>query len=291
MKRSLESLLILVCCLTLFVGLSSSAALGYGVKTAIPLPDGGTLPAYCFYPRHGIRGPLPGVVVGVGVGSQEILQYQDHCQNLADRNFAVVLIDPSNYPEGLVPGPLSWDRGLGYVIGSVNQGVVAAKLAVTHEWYLRSIRAAVDYLWCSPVVDRTRIVISGYSQPANAALTYASRDPRIKAIVWNYGGSPWILPYNVFRLPPICIFHGEDDTVYSVKYARQLAFELQTNAKYYEANIYPGQKHMFNVYYDLHKENRFMRPVILESFERLISFLNRILCIPPPQPPVRNSRR
>jgi len=291
LKRSLESFLILFCCIILSLGFGSETVFAYGVKTAIPLPDGGTLPAYCFFPRHGVRGPLPGVVVGVGVGSQEIPQYQDHCQNLADRNFAVVLIDPSNYPEELVPSPLSWDRGLGYVIGSVNQGVVAARLALTHEWYLRSIRAAVDYLWVSPMVDRTRIVLSGHSQPANAALTYASRDPRIKAIVWNYGGSPWILPYNVFRLPPICIFHGEDDTVYDVKYARQLAFELHTNAKCYEANIYPHQKHMFNVYYDLRKENRFMKPVILESFERLVSFLNRTLGVPLPQKPVRSSRR
>jgi dienelactone hydrolase len=249
------------------------------------------MPAYFFLPRHGVWGPLPGVVVGVGVGSQEIPQYQDHCQHLADRNFAVVLIDPSNYPEELVPSPLSWDRGLGYVIGSVNQGVVAARLAVTHNWYVNGIRAAVDYLWCSPMVDRSRIVISGHSQPANAALTYASKDPRIKAVVWNYGGSPWILPYNALRLPPICIFHGEEDTVYDVKYARKLAFELKTNMKYFEANIYPCQKHMFNVYYDLRKETRFSRPVILESFERLVSFLNRILCIPPPQPPARSSNR
>jgi len=290
LKRSLELLRICAVLVPLLC-LGSLTAYGYGTKVAIPLPDGGVMPAYAFFPRHGMRGPLPGVIVGVGVGSQEIPQYQDHCQNLADRNFAVLLIDPSNYPENLVPGPFSWDRGLGYAIGSVNQGVVAAKLAVTHSWYLRSIRAAVDYLCCSPFVDRTRLVISGHSQPANAALTYAGQDPRIKAIVWNYGGSPWVLPYNVFKLPPICIFHGEDDDVYDVKYARKLAFDLHTNAKYYELNIYPHQKHMFNVYYDLFTENRFMKPVILESFERLVSFLNRILCIPPPaSPPSRRPR-
>jgi dienelactone hydrolase len=291
LKRSLESLLILVACLVSLLWLCPANAYGYGVKTPIPLPDGGTLSAYCFYPRCGIKGPLPGVVVGVGVGSQEIIQYQDHCQNLADRGFAVVLIDPSNYPLKLVPGPFSWYHGLGKAISDVNQVVVVGKLALTDKWYLQSIRAAVDYLCVSPLVDRSRIVLSGHSQPANAALTYACQDPRIKAIVWNYGGSPWVMPYNVFRLPPICIFHGTDDDVYDVKYAKNLAFDLHTNAKYYEFNLYPHQKHMFNVYYDLATETRFSRPVILESFERLISFLNRILCIPAPQMPARTSRR
>jgi hypothetical protein len=32
-------------------------------------------------------------------------------------------------------------------------------------------------------VDPFRIAFSGHSQPANAALTYASGDPRIRAIV------------------------------------------------------------------------------------------------------------
>jgi hypothetical protein len=116
LKRSLESLLILAVCLVFFLFPGFASALGYGVKTPIPLPDGGYLSAYCFYPRCGIRGPLPGVVVGVGVGSQEIIQYQDHCQNLADRGFAVVLIDPSNYPLQLVAGPDTWYHGLGKMI-------------------------------------------------------------------------------------------------------------------------------------------------------------------------------
>jgi hypothetical protein len=54
-------------------------------KTHIPLPDGGTLPAYCFLPQHGVKTQLPGIVVGVGVGSQIFVQYQVHCQNLADQ--------------------------------------------------------------------------------------------------------------------------------------------------------------------------------------------------------------
>ncbi len=249
-------------------------------KTYIPLQNGKTLPAYCFLPDHPVKTRIPGVVVGVGVGSQVFLQYHVYCQNLANRNFAVIIIDPSNYPESLSPGPIAWDRGLGYAKGAVAQGVVAAKLFFTDEWYLQSIRAAVDYLYNWPVVDPNRIVLEGFSQPANAALTYACRDPRIKAVVWNYGGEPWITPYDPRCLPPVLIFHGEDDDVYDVKYAKQLAAKLQQYGRYFEMHIYPGQKHMFTVYFDPRIEYPSQKPVLADSFEKLISFLYRVLQIP-----------
>ena len=251
-------------------------------RIGIPLKDGKTLPAFLFLPSYGVKGRLPAVICGVGVGSHHIPQYHEHCRHLADRNFVVVLMDPSNYPENLFPAsyPYNWDRGTDLMVGNVAQGVVAGKLAISDQWYLDSIKATVDYLCFSPLVDPTRIVFSGFSQPANSALTYACRDQRIRAVVWNYGGSPWVTPYNVLQLPPVLIFHGDKDDVYDVKYARKLAAELHTNAKYYEAYIYPGQKHMFNVKYDLRTENRFMRPVIQDCFEKLISFLYRVLEIP-----------
>jgi dienelactone hydrolase len=249
-------------------------------KTYIPLPDGGTLPAYCFLPQHAVKTRLPGIVVGVGVGSQVFVQYQVHCQNLANQNFAVILIDPSNYPESLSSGPVNWDKGLGYAKGAVNQVVVAGRLFFTDEWYLQSIQAAVNYLYNWPLVDPNRIALSGFSQPANAALTYACRDPRIKAVVWNYGGQPWITPYDPSILPPVLIFHGLDDEVYEVKYATKLASQLQRYGKYYEMYLYPNQKHMFTVYFDARTEYPSNRPVIADAFQKQISFLYRVLQIP-----------
>jgi dienelactone hydrolase len=246
----------------------------------IPLPDGGHLPGFGFLPDWHVKYPLPAVIVGAGVGSHLIPQYHDHCQHIANRGFAVVLIDPSNYPEALFPGPFSWDRGLGYAMVSFNQVVVAARLFFDYEWYLKSIRATVDFLCSWSAVDPTRIAFSGHSQPANAALTYACRDPRIRAIVWNYGGSPWIMPYNPMRLPPVQIFHGDIDEVYDVKYAMQLAMNLKSHMRCCDVNIYPGQKHLFNVYYDpTIGESRASKPALLDAFERLISFLNQVLAV------------
>lgn len=262
-----------------------STSCAHSFKTLVRLNDGGSLPVYCFLPQHGSKGPLPAVIVAAGVGAVKIAQYHEHCQLLANRNFVVAFIDPSNYPEKLAPGPLSWDRGLGYLMGSVNQGVVGARLMVTNKWYLETIRSTVDFLYSWPMVDCTRIALSGFSQPANAALTYAGQDPRIKAVIWNYGGWPWVMPYEPLRLPPVQIFHGEDDNVYDVKYARELALELKSSMRPYELNIYPHQKHMFNIYYDLKRgENRFMKPALLDAFERMVSFLYRSMAIAPPKP-------
>jgi dienelactone hydrolase len=263
--------------LLLFLSCLSDMAIGYYARVLIPMGKENPLPGYVFLPHQQLGRQLPAVIVGVGVGATKIYQYHDHCQNLADRGFAVILIDPSNYPESMVPGPYSWDRDLGYLLGSFNQGYVAAKLAIGKEWYFKSFRAATDFMCAWPIVDREKIALSGFSQAANAALTCACRDPRIKSVVWNYGGWPWIMPYEPLRLPPVEIFHGQNDEVYNVKYAEELAMNLKTSMRPFELNIYPHQKHMFNIYYDLKTENRFMKPALLDAFERMVTFLKRTL--------------
>lgn len=253
---------------------------GHSFRAEIPLPDGKMLPAYCYLPQHGVKSRLPAVVVAAGAGGTKVLQFHEYCRFLADRNFVTVFIDPSNFPETLTPGPFDWDRGPGNLFAMFNQLVVGARLVFDQKWYTDSFKAVVDYLCMSPFADPQRIAISGFSQPANAVLPYACMDPRIKAVIWNYGGWPWIFPYQAAQLPPVQIFHGEDDDIYDVKYARELAWELRSNMKYFEVNIYPGQPHMFNIYYDPHKENRYMKPALLDAFERLVAFLNRVLACP-----------
>jgi dienelactone hydrolase len=188
------------------------------------------------------------------------------------------MIDPSNFPEALCPGPYDWDRFPGSIVTGAQQGILAARLGISYEWYLDRIRATVNLLCSWPLVDTDKIALSGFSQPANAALTYACRDPRIKAVVWNYGGWPWILPYDARKLPPVLIFHGAEDRVYDVKYAYDLAAQLGEAQRDPEVHIYPGQGHLFNIYYDIRTETRASRPVILHSFEIMVSFLYRKLC-------------
>lgn len=263
--------------LALLAIVPGKAVWAYCARVAIPLDSNTNLPGFIFLPQSEFKGRLPAVVIGVGVGGTRIFQYHDHCQCLADRGFVVLLVDPSNYPESMSPGPWTWDRDFGYALGTFNQGYVGAKLALGKEWYLKSFKACVDYLAAWPLVDREKIALSGFSQAANAVLSWACRDPRVKAVVWNYGGWPWIMPYEPFRLPPVEIFHGGQDDVYNVKYAKELALNLKTSMRQFELNIYPEQKHMFNIYYDLHTENRFMKPALLDAFERMVAFLKQTM--------------
>lgn len=254
----------------------NESALAYYARVTIPVDCKTTLPAYIYLPRSQPQGPLPAVVVGVGAASTTIPQYQVHCQCLANAGFVVLQVDPSNFPESMGPGP-SWHRGLGTIQSGFNQACVAARLAFGYEWYLKSLRASMNYLCSWLLVDSEKIALSGFSQVANAVLSYACGDTRVKAVVWNYGGWPWIMPYEPFRLPPVAIFHGEADELYDVKYAKELACNLQTSMRPYELHIYPNQKHMFSIYYDLYTENRYMKPELLDAFERMVAFLKKAL--------------
>jgi len=82
------------------------------------------------------------------------------------------------------------------------------------------------------------------------------------------------------RLPPVQIFHGDEDEVYDVKYAMRLALDLKSHMRCCDLNIYPGQKHLFNVYYDLNKgESRYSNPVIMDAFARMLHFLRDTLLL------------
>ncbi len=89
------------------VVLEASNVFSYVSKLHLTQSDRKPRPAYLFLPLRPPEAPLPCVIVAVAVGSQEFLQYHVHCQSLADRGFAVLLIDPSNYPESLSPEAIS----------------------------------------------------------------------------------------------------------------------------------------------------------------------------------------
>jgi len=154
---------------------------------------------------------------------------------------------------------------------------VVGLLAVSHDWYVRNIAGAVDFLRSHPRVEPKRIAVSAFSQSANAALSYASGCSAIACLVWNNGGWPWILPYEPSKLPPVLIFHGEADGVYNVHYARELSDQLRGARRDFECYLYPGERHMFNIYYDLDKPGDEHKPVLKSSFGRLVSFLDRVL--------------
>ncbi len=243
----------------------------------IPVPDGTDLPGYFFCPEKSDASQLPAVVVAAGAGGVKLTQYRAYCRKLASRDFVTLLVDGSNFPQSLTPGADTWRKMPYHLWSWVNHVMVAFRLAFDHEWYVRNVRAAVDYVSSCPEVLPGKVAVSGFSQSANAALAEASLDPRVKCIVWNNGGWPWIIPYDPDRLPPVLIFHGGKDGVYDVKYARELESQIKSVGRDYECYIYPKQRHMFTVFFDLENPPKTPEHALNSSFERLVGFLTRIL--------------
>jgi dienelactone hydrolase len=257
---------------------SWTCATGATTRIVIPLPDGSTLPAFLFTSGDTSSQASPGVVVAANAGGAKLLQYHAYCRKLAERNFVVLLIDASNFPESLTPGPDTWRRMPHHVWAWVNHILVVTRLSFGHDWYLGNIDAAVEYLRSLPSVDPRRIALSGFSQSANASLCYASgSNGKVRSLVWNNGGSPWIMPYDPSRLPPVLILHGDKDGVYSAEYARKLSSQLQEAGRDVECFIYHEQRHMFMIYYDLTRPSDVENPELASSFKRLCAFLGRTM--------------
>jgi dienelactone hydrolase len=269
----------IVALFTLLLGFWGTVSFAEESQVCIPVSEGDSMPGRYFRPEQPISRPIPGILVAANVGGLKLDQYHWYCRKLAESNFAVLLIDATNFPQSLTPGHDTW-RKIPYQIWAwTNHLTIAARLALSHEWYVDNIKSAVNYLENLPEVDRRRVGISGFSQSANAALASASGNKKLKCVVWNNGGWPWILPYEPSKLPPVLIFHGEKDGVYDVKYARQLAGELDSAHKDYECHIYPGERHMFNLYYDLNNGGSVAshNPALASSFEKLTMFLGKVL--------------
>jgi dienelactone hydrolase len=243
----------------------------------VRLPDGDVLPAFCFFPGEHVANPWPGVVVAANAGGAKLTQYHTYCHRLSDKGFAVLLIDASGYPEWLTPGADTWRKMPYHIWAWINHLSVVTRMAMGCDWYLRNIDCAVDFLRNHPRVNPSQIAVSGFSQSANVALSYASGCRKIACLVWNNGGWPWTLPYDPSKLPPVLLFHGDADGVYNVRYARKLSSELQSAHSEFECHIYPGQRHMFNLYYDLENPGDDDNPAIKSSFRQLVVFLNRVL--------------
>lgn len=244
---------------------------------SIPLPSGERLPVRYFLPAEGSKTPLPGIIVAAPAGAAKYVQYHTYCSKLADRNYAVLLFDAANLPEDCTICSRCWRRIPYNILAWKNNILVALRLGFGYEWYLQTVRAASEYWFRFPAVDPERVAISGFSQSANAVLSYAAQDPRIKGVVWNSGGWPWIMPYRPGSLPPVLIFHGADDGVYNVRYARRLAAQLKNAGRDCECYVYPGQRHLFNIYYDLDVKGSSGTPAITSSFQRLLTFCDRVL--------------
>ncbi len=111
--------------------------------------------------------------------------------------------------------------------------------------WMGTVGDAITFAAQHTLVDPTRIGLLGFSLGAYLALSVASVEPRVKAVVEFFGGVPEML-HGFTRMPPVLILHGEVDRVVPVSEAMRLQQLLERAGTPYEMKLYPGAGHGFN---------------------------------------------
>lgn len=130
--------------------------------------------------------------------------------------------------------------------------------------WMRTIRDAITYATMQPGVDPERVGLLGFSLGGFLALSIASLDERVKAVVEYFGGLPEEFA-GTKRMPPVLILHGEADSVVPVAEARKLDRVLRVLEVPYEKQIYPGAGHGFT------------GMTMVDSAQRTLAFLQKYL--------------
>ncbi len=125
------------------------------------------------------------------------------------------------------------------------RGAAAPNLHVQRE---KIVTAALNYVEALPYVDGGKIGVFGLSLGGFQALSLASKDERVQAVVDVIGAMPaQVAREGVLRMPPTLILHGDRDRTVPFKRARELAQILDDLGTPYEMKIYHGETHNFRI--------------------------------------------
>jgi len=130
--------------------------------------------------------------------------------------------------------------------------------------WMQTIGDAITFAAKHDAVDARRIALLGFSLGAYLALSVASVEPRVKAVVDFFGGMPPELQ-GFTRMPPVLILHGEQDRVVPVSEATQLEQLPKRAGTPFEMKLYPGAGHGFSGLQ------------LLDAGQRTVQFLKRYL--------------
>ena len=111
--------------------------------------------------------------------------------------------------------------------------------------WMKTLWDAVSFVAQQPTVDPSRIGLLGFSLGGYLAVSAASIDNRIRAVVEFFGGLPKEMKLFMRRLCPILILHGDQDPTVPVSEAYHLQQVLEKRNIPYELKIYPGAGHGF----------------------------------------------
>jgi carboxymethylenebutenolidase len=145
-------------------------------------------------------------------------------------------------------------------------GVADKQTAIRHfPVWGKTVWDAVSHVERQAQVNPQRIGLLGFSLGAYLALSVASVDSRVKAVVEFFGGFPKEMKFFMRRLCPTLILHGDADPTVPVEEALHLQQMLEKKNVPYEVQIYPGVGHGFK------------DEVWLDARRRSLAFLQKYL--------------
>lgn len=135
--------------------------------------------------------------------------------------------------------------------------------------WMKTLWDGVSFVARQPEVDANRIGLLGFSLGGFLAVSAATIDTRIAAVVEFFGGLPKEMKLFMRRLCPVLILHGAEDRTVPVQEAYHLQQVLEKKQIAYEMQIYPGVGHGFS------------GDVWRDAGLRTLAFLNRYLAASP----------
>jgi carboxymethylenebutenolidase len=191
------------------------------------------------------EGAFPIVIALHGSGGLSHSGHLDFAQWLADRGFCLFV------PHYFESTGTVW----------------ASEATIWREFpaWLRVVSDAIDFASQIPAADASRIGIVGFSLGAYLALSIASQEARISAVVDFFGGMPEHFAERLEHIAPVLILHGEADPVVPVEEAHKIARLLDARSLPYEKKLYPGAGHGFSGF------------DMLDAGQRTYSFLTKHL--------------
>jgi carboxymethylenebutenolidase len=173
-------------------------------------------------------GKVPAIIIVHGADGPESHgdAYRDYAHQLTDAGYAVFIVhyfdrtDTTKEPN--------------------EQQIRASFLS-----WMQTLKDGITYASKQPNVDDKKIGLLGFSLGSFLALSTATQEPRVGAIVEYFGGLPGIFAPRVQKMPPTLILHGEDDKSIPVKEAHSLEKIYKDKQLPYEIKLYAGQGHGF----------------------------------------------
>lgn len=111
--------------------------------------------------------------------------------------------------------------------------------------WMSVIQDAITYALALPN-NNGKIALLGFSLGAYLALSIATLDERVNAVIDFFGGLPEVLAGTLNHMPPVLILHGEKDNTVSVAEAHKLRRLFDEKKIPYEIKTYADAGHSFH---------------------------------------------